>query len=367
MSSNNKRVEEHKRRLAAAVALERPDRVPVVPLGNAFAAKVMEVKLADFAADPELAYKTVVKGLTSLGEIDGTQQISFNPNLLSLLWNSRVKIPGRELPEDNLWQVEEMELMSIEDYDKIIDKGYGKFLEELYRDKLDNPLAKVQAYLATMPMAIKEWEDNGVPLLCAEVCTIPYEALCGARSLQAFIVDLYRIPDKVEAAMQVMMPTMVEQALGIVRGFNLPGIWVGGWRSASEFLSRKLWERFVFPYYRQLVDVLVKEGVTVVLHFDSNWTRDLEYLREFPKGKCILATDGTTDIYKAKEVLGDHMCLMGDVSSQMLTVGTPDDVYAYASQLVKDLGPSGFILSSGCDIPYSAKPENVRAMIAAVH
>jgi uroporphyrinogen-III decarboxylase len=51
----------------------------------------------------------------------------------------------------------------------------------------------------------------------------------------------------------------------------------------------------------------------------------------------------------------------------MFSLGTPDDVHAYSTKLIREIGPAGFILSSGCDIPFDAKPENVAAMIAAVH
>jgi len=163
------------------------------------------------------------------------------------------------------------------------------------------------------------------------------------------------------------MPALIEQARGVMGALGVTGVWLGGWRSASEFLSPKLWERFVLPYYKQMVDVVIEAGVTPILHFDSNWTRDLSYFKDFPKGTCVLSLDGMTDIYKAKEVLGGHMCLMGDVPPSMLTLGTPDQVHEYSSNLVRDIGPSGFILAQGCCIPPDAKPENVAAMIAAVH
>ncbi|HBG23241.1 MAG TPA: uroporphyrinogen-III decarboxylase, partial [Peptococcaceae bacterium] len=128
----------------------------------------------------------------------------------------------------------------------------------------------------------------------------------------------------------------------------------------------RLWRRFVFPYYKQLVQAVVDEGVIPILHFDSDWTRDLENLREMPKGKCVLALDGATDIYKAKEILGDHMCIMGDVPAALLSLGTPGEVNEYCQRLINEIGPAGFILSSGCDIPPNAKPENVKAMIDSV-
>ena len=36
---------------------------------------------------------------------------------------SSTKLPGRELPDDKLWQVDEKGLMTEEDYDTIINKG----------------------------------------------------------------------------------------------------------------------------------------------------------------------------------------------------------------------------------------------------
>jgi uroporphyrinogen-III decarboxylase len=74
-----------------------------------------------------------------------------------------------------------------------------------------------------------------------------------------------------------------------------------------------------------------------------------------------------TDIRKAKEVLGDHMCIMGDVPPAVLSAGTPDEVFQHSRKLVADIGPTGFILQSGCDIPVDAPLENVKAMVAAVH
>ena len=103
-----------------------------------------------------------------------------------------------------------------------------------------------------------------------------------------------------------------------------------------------------------------------VLIFDANWNRDLERLREFPKAKCILSLDSKTDIFLAKKVLGDHMCIMGDVPPALLSLGTPGEVTAYCKRLINEVGPGGFILSSGCDVPFDAKYENVKAMVESV-
>jgi uroporphyrinogen-III decarboxylase len=78
-----------------------------------------------------------------------------------------------------------------------------------------------------------------------------------------------------------------------------------------------------------------------------------------------MATDGETDLFKAKDVLGDHTCLMGDVPATMQCLGSRDEVYEYSARLIRELGPEGFILQSGCDIAPNAKLENIRAMVSA--
>jgi len=60
------------------------------------------------------------------------------------------------------------------------------------------------------------------------------------------------------------------------------------------------------------------------------------------------------------------MALMGDVPGTLLSLGTPGEVEAYCRKLIQEVGEGGgFVLSSGCSVPYDAKIENVRAMIKA--
>jgi uroporphyrinogen-III decarboxylase len=72
-----------------------------------------------------------------------------------------------------------------------------------------------------------------------------------------------------------------------------------------------------------------------------------------------------TDMRKAREVLGDHMAIMGDVPSVLLAAGEPDDVYKYVRDLIADIGTKGLLLCAGCDAPINAKHENMMAMYEA--
>ena len=66
---------------------------------------------------------------------------------------------------------------------------------------------------------------------------------------------------------------------------------------------------------------LIDLGLTPVPFYEGIWDQRLEFLKEFPKGKTI-AHFAQTNMKLAKEVLGGHTCIMGDVPSSILQVDT---------------------------------------------
>lgn len=365
MKTNQELYNERFARIKAAVAMEKPDRVPVVILNDTFAPKHMGVKMSDYVKDVKLSSNTMLQSALELEGLDGVQLTCINPDLLSMLWLSKMKVPGVELPEDQIWQVLEQEIMKVEDYDTIINNGWNTFSADYYKNRLDNLMEKLGPLFGYGAQANKNFIEAGIPVISGGSLSIPYEMFCGGRTMARFMKDLYKMPDKVQAAMDVVVNETLEGTRHMLRATKPFGIWVGGWRGASEFLRPKLWERFVWPYFKKYADLVIEEGVVPIFHLDGNWERDLEFFKSFPKGKCIISPDSSTDIYKIKEVLGDSMCIMGDVPPSILTLGTPDEVYNYSTKLIKELGPTGYILGQGCDIPPNAKVENVKAMVAA--
>jgi len=358
-------------RIKKSVALQKPDRVPVVLEYSSFAARVTNTPLPEFLLNIKKsvevmiqAYQLVAEG----GETDAVNYGKFSPYGLSYLWLSEVRVPGVDLPEDVSYQVVEKEMMTKEDYDRILEKGWPAFYKNFVKERI---FASVPPeYLPSNQPAVndtKEWAKKGVPVLCGGTVAPPFEFLCGGRSLNAFFMDLFDMPDKIQAVMDEMAPYISEYVCEQVKREGHPGVWVGGWRGAPAMISPEMWNRFFWSYFRRLVIEVMEKGLIPILHLDSGWDRELARFRELPKGKIIMALDGHTDIFKAKEVLGDHMCIMGDVPATMLSFEDPDTVYRYSSKLIRELGPEGFILQSGCDIPENAKLENVRAMVAAAN
>ncbi len=363
---NTELLKERRDRILKAVALEKPDRIPMVLEYSGFAAYATKIEIADFISSPSKATETMIQAYKLIGGGDAINYGTFSPYRLSYLYGANVKVPGIDLPPDGMWQVVETELMKVEDYDRILEIGWPEFFKGFLSDRVFNDAA-----LNLLPAnqdkvdIIGLWSDEGVPVLTGGNVTTPFELLCGSRSTEKFFLDLLEIPDKVEAVMELMIPHLALTNVDRMINHGYMVAWVGGWRTAPFMLSPRIWERFVWPYFQQQVNKVVEAGLIPLLHLDSNWDRELSRFRDFPKGKIIMALDGDTDIFRAKEILGDHICLMGDVPPSMLAFDTPDDVYQYSRKLIRSLGPEGFILQSGCDIPANATVENVQAMLSA--
>lgn len=365
MKSGQELYNEHLNRLRTVVAMEKPDRTPIVFNASAFCVRYAGGKLSDLVTNVEYGNELILKGMQAIGDIDSIEIAGDYPPIMGSIFLSPIKVPGRDLPDDMIWQIDERGLMTEEDYDTIIDKGWNYFFIDFCKNRLGNVLEEMEYFAQFADKIAQKFIDAGIVILTPVMALPPFGALSAGRTIPKFMRDLRRIPDRVQAAMDVILEETVEGLRKDIRERKPFAVFIGGAREAGDFLSQKAFERFAWPYMKKLVEVTVEEGAIAYLHLDMCWDRFLDYFLELPKGKCIFSPDSTTDIFKAKEVLQGHMCFMGDVSPTLLTLGTPDEVYEYSMRLIREFSQKGLIMSSGCSIPPNAKPENVKAMVEA--
>lgn len=359
---------ERMKRLQTAIACGTPDRVPISLVMDLFAANAVGASYTDYVSSVDRAAEIMLAALEKLGDVDSLQFPTYAPDVLGMLWLAPMKLPGRDLPEHTQWQMDEQVRLQPEDYDRILDMGWSAWLGQYIGKYLHNAVAAAQALQEAGPRWTMEYMRRGYAILSPLTVDHPFEHLAGARTVKEFTLDLFRMPDKIQAVMDVIMAEKREQTRALIRAVGQPtGYWVGSWRTAPEFLSPKLWDRFVWPYMKELVEIVAEEGGTPVLHYDANWDREIERLRDLPARRCILELDGKTDIFRAKKILAGHMCILGDVHPALLSLGTVDEVKAYCKRLLTEVGPDGYIMAMGCAVPPDAKFENVKAMVDSVH
>jgi hypothetical protein len=351
-------------RIEAAITFGSPDRVPLCPQVDYMAVLLAGKTCADFITSVETANESVRVAFEKLGGWDWLY-----PPAASLLFVKtffmEVKIPGKDLPANSIHQIIEKPVMFMEDYDFVIEKGYQAYKELIY-NRLNKEIdaEEIKTILFEIVENHKKWEEAGVPIQKAGTHLLPFEIFCLHRTFEEFVRDMYRIPDKIIAAGDAIVMDLINEIKNSCRILNNKAFWLGVWRSSASFISPRQFEKFVFPHMKQISVALIEEGYRPIFHLDGDMTPMLQFFTDFPKGTCVMALDGCTDIRKAKKVVGGNMCIMGDVPPTLLCIGTEEEVRHYCKALIDDIGPGGgFIMGSGCTVPINAKFENLKTMI----
>jgi hypothetical protein len=203
----------------------------------------------------------------------------------------------------------------------------------------------------------------GYPNILGGFTKAPFDVLGDTlRGTKGIMLDIYRQPDKLLAAMEALTPIMTKMGLSAAQQTGNPLIFMPLHKGADGFLSDEQFKKFYWPPFRQVMMGLISEGCVPFPALEGHWDSRLEVVQDVPKGKTIWMVD-QSDIVRAKATLGQNACLTGNVSSSMLNLGTPQDVTDYVKKLIDTVGQGGgYIVSNGAFFD-QAKPENVKAMV----
>jgi uroporphyrinogen-III decarboxylase len=361
-----------KERFNATINLQECDRVPVGFPITWFAARHTGITMAEFATSCQASADAVYKTFQDLGGMDLTS-FTLSP-ALTIVLPIKQRVPGRDLPPDSIIQYHEEEIMTPDEYDIIMNKGwrcyYKEYLLPRIKPEFSSPsgeleLKKREKEVKRITEKLRSrFKDKSIIFNDGLFALPPFETLSMARSFGPLLTDLYRRPDKVIAAMDVMMAEIIETITSQIRTAKKLFGNMAISRSAGTFISPKQFEKFVFPYVKNIVDCFMSENLVVIFHLDQDWLKFLPYFKQLPEGRYIVQLDGSTDIFEAKKILGDRMCLMGDVPARLLKLGTTREVEQYCRKLIDHVGKgSGFILSCGCSIPVDANFDNVKTLV----
>lgn len=202
----------------------------------------------------------------------------------------------------------------------------------------------------------------GFPNILGGFTKAPFDAIGDTlRGTKGIMVDMYRQPDKLLKAMEGLVPIMIGMGISASQQTGNPQIFMPLHKGADGFLSDEQFKKFYWPTFKQVMLGLIEGGCIPFPALEGSWDSRLEIIQDIPKGKTMWMVD-QTDMGKAKETLGENACLIGNVPSSMLKLGTPDEVKDYCRKLIDTVGKGGgFIMGNGAFFD-EAKLENVKAM-----
>lgn len=397
-------------RFEDAVALRKPDRVPVVLGAEFFMTRQQGLTNREAMYEYDrmaVAWKASVleydwdMAPTPLGLLPG--------RALDLLRIRQYKWPGQELPDDAPYQYVEGEYLRADEYDeflsnpevftlkKLLPRLSGTlrplaFLPPLYLmyssfalllfggaiagmqpmielfDALQEVGREVRAFLETQARLTRELKALGYPIISEAICYAPFDIVGDClRGMRGIMLDMYRQPDKLLEAIEFFTPLAVSSGITQAKRSGNPRVLMPLHKGAAGFMSNEQYARFYWPGLKNMILAQIDAGLTPVPFFEGDYTPRLEFLAELPKGK-VCAWFDVVDLTKARDVLGDTMCFMGNLPPDLLILGARHEVIDYVKLLINMFGESGGLIINGAasGVPEEAKPDNVRAITEAV-
>ena len=400
--------QERIKRIQDAVELKCPDRVPFTPFLTFFPVKYSGLGFEEAMHDYGRLSSAVKKFMMDF------QPDAFPDTFRILAWAPTLEIldykqlvwPGHGGKSEVTYQFVEGEYMKVEEYDAFLEDP-SDFLLRCFSTRAWGALQPLQrlhplswAWYTRMPSYVsvfgrpevaraleslikagqeaqrmitaasdltREMESLGFPRQFVSSTYAPFDYIGDFfRGTRGIMLDMYRNPDKLLAAIDKVLPSLIEQAISVSRTPGVNRVFIPLHKGLDSFMSPAQFKTFYWPSLKKLMLACIDAGFTPNPLFEGDCTSRLETIRDIPRGKAVYWFE-RTDLFKAKEVLGDTVCIEGGVPSSLMIGGTPEQVRAYCLRLIDVVGKGGgFIFNGDVGIPDEARIENVRAIVDTV-
>lgn len=355
------------------VPVQDRDDIPIYPQLICWAGKYAGHTQKEIFENPDVWIESVKKVFDDFGYPD--TMIPMWPHGIAFGESLPVNLPGKELGDDELFQFEEKENLTEDDYQFILEHGwdawYFPYLMRIQKPPFTDPNQALQmfGYMGQVGAKIAQtFIPLGVPPISNMTMFPLFDQLSLIRSFGSFIMDLFDMPDTIKAILEKNTPGIIAQ--NIQNGAQNPNkiMHIYAMRSDANVISPDIFDEFSYPYLKQMILGYHEAGYKSIIHADGNWTPFLDRFLDLPKAVCHFEFDGVTDIFAAAQILDGHHSFRGDVPATMLAYGTPDEVSEYCEKLITEIGlkTPGFMLGTGCEVPLNCKPENYEAMMKSL-
>ena len=406
-ASPDKIYEERNRRLLDQVALRQTDRTPFVFVARFWPARLAGITFEQQMYDAEKSADALEKALL-LVQPDGyvPSLYCFGPTLSALDYRL-MQWPGHGTGVNATFQYLDKEYMPAKDYDEYLFDPTGyclrKFLPrvagafeglarmpdfaslsewrfigamrafahpEMRRSLqrlLDAGEAAEHAARKTAAFA-KKMTSLGFPSAGGGFCKAPYDHISDfLRGAKGCMLDLFRNRDKLLEAIDKVGELLLRGVVEETRAGGTPYVFIPLHWGLDGFMSPQHFQTFYWPGLRKIIVHLIERDLIPVVLWEGDCSSRLEHIGDIPRGKAVYWFE-KTDLVRAKAILGDTVCLRGNVPASLLVAGTPEQVDQYCRMLITEVGKGGgFILDGAASIPDEARTENVLAMARSVH
>lgn len=312
------------------------DRLPLMPITMQFAADQVGAKYRDYATD----YRVLVEGQIRTAEKFGFDYVSCisDPAREAADCGADIVFFENQPPafrEDNALLSDKTRLAQL----KIPDPHGGGRMTDRVR------AAALFRQRVGQKRLVEGWVEGPV----AEAADL--------RGINALMLDFFDDPpfvrDLLEFSVQMGLKFAKAQ---LEAGVDLIG--VGD--AAASLVGPQIYDEFVWPEEKKLVDGIRQMGGRVRLHICGNVRKILDGMGRL--GCDIVDLDYLVPMAEGRARTGPNQILLGNLEPvRVLRNGTPELVSALLAECHRDAGPR-YIVGAGCEVPRDTPEANLRAL-----
>ena len=393
-------------RMIKAVKMEIPDRVPcMIPTGW-FPAMNAGITLKEAMYDAAMMKWAWLKFVDEFDSdtFDGT--LFFQAPVSNLLESKTMKWPGHGLHDKaHSYQYVEGEYMKADEYDLFMkdpldfqlryllprtmgilepladapsfssyqglpQRLMGMCLDPRFQ-KLFQAINEAAQYLPVLQKAnhetTQEAAARGFPMFRGGMAVAPFDVFADSlRGTHGIVMDMYRQPDKIQEAMEFVLPQLLSGAVMMSDMADCPVVMMPLHKGDDTFMSDAQFETFYWPTFRRLLISMVEEGLVPMPFAEGIYTSRLKQIADTPKSSVVWYFD-QTNMAEAKRILGDVCCIVGNVPTAVVMTSPVELVKENCRQLIETCAPGGgYILAGGASIN-TGNIENLKAMMESAY
>ena len=313
------------------------DHLPLMPITMMFAADRLGVKYGNYARDHRVMVDAQLKTAS---------EFCFD-------YVSTISDPAREAADygANVEWYEDQPPALIESEALLSEKSQLSRLQPLDPRGGGRMHDRIQGIeLFRKRIGLEKFVEGWVEGPCAEASDL--------RGINRLMVDFYDDPAFVRDLFEFLVNNAIDCAKEqIEAGADIIG--VGD--AAASLVGPKIYEKFVWPFEKQLVDGIHAAGGRVRLHICGNTRKILDGIGKL--GCDIVDLDFLVPVQEAREQMGPRQVLLGNIDPvRVLRNGDPESITSAIAECHQQAG-SRYIVSAGCEVVRDTPHENVRALV----
>ncbi len=323
-------------RVLAHLSAQAVDHLPLMPITMMFAADRIGARYRDYCTN----YRVLANGQLRVAEDFGFDYVN------------TMSDPAREAADcgAKVQFFDNQPAALLEDQALLADKT------KLAHLKIPDPLGGGRMHNGVKAIALLR-EKVGQEKIVEGWIEGPIAEAADLRGINTVMLDFFDDP----AFVRDLFEFAVEMELRFARAQVEAGIDVMGvGDAAASLIGPQLYEEFVWPYEKKLVDGLHAMGTRVRLHICGNTRKILEGMGKL---NCeIVDLDYLAPVHEGRAKMGSDQIILGNINPvTIIRDGTPETVSQAIAECHRQAGPR-YIVGAGCEIPRGTPPDNVTAL-----